>query len=179
MFAIKWGGYSAMETAAPLWQRVAGWAVLAVLLAALVGLTGFGVIMIGAGCGTLGPDGLGLVMIGFGLLLFVYPVQAIRACFRRKRETGSLRVTHDELTEMRLQQTARNNQERRKPLGSKIVSSLFLVAILVGWGLWGKLDPPKSRPFSWDNLALWSLFAIYVIWNQFRKPQRARSSDSI
>jgi hypothetical protein len=171
LFAVKWANYSALEPAVPLWQRSVGWMLLGIAVAVLLGLTGFGVICLGAGFGTIGSGGLPIV--GIGVLMFVFPGQAVWFCIRRKRESGSIRVSREELLQMRAQSTAWRTIERQKPLRSKIITSAVLVAILCGWWIRVALRHSQKAHDSWFGPGLWTLIAIYVSWDQFRKPKSA------
>ena len=176
MYAVKWSVFSAMEPAAPIWQRVAGWALLVIFVALLLGITGMGVVFIGAGLGTMGSGGL--IMVGFGALLFVFPAQAVRWCVRRKRMTGSLRVSREELGRMRAQSAAWRAAERQKPLGSKIVTTAVIVVLLSGWWLRVALRHAQHPHDDWFNPAMWTLVGIYLVWDQFRRPKDIQSQDS-
>ena len=175
-FGVNWANYSAMEPKNPLWKRALGWTLLIAFVALMLLLTGFGVIFTVAGFATIASGGL--VIIGFGALLFVVPIQATWSCIRRIRTMGSLRTPQEELRQMGVQTTEWQDRETQKPLRSKVVSTVIIAAILSGWWVRVTLHHPQHPHETWFNPALWTLFAIYAIRVQFRKPKNSPPQTS-
>jgi hypothetical protein len=168
-FAINWANYSAMERSLPLWRRTIGWILLAAFATFMLVLAGFGIIAIIAGITAIQSSGLGMVV--FGVFLLLSPILVTWSCIRRLRTTGSLRTSKEELLQMGARITEWENGEGQKPLRSKIGSTVIMTAI-VGL-LWMVTLRRSQHPHeSWGSLSgLITLYTIYAIWIQFRKPK--------
>jgi hypothetical protein len=176
-FAANWANYSAMESSLPLWQCVLGWTLLVAFAALLLFVIALGVIMMGAGIATIHTGGL--VMVGFGALVLLIPGQVAWSYIGRYRTTGSIRTTQDELRQMSAQITEWRAREWRKPLRTKILSMVVITAIFSVWWIRVALRHSRHAHESWFNPALWTLFAIYAMWIQFRKPKALQSQTSV
>ncbi len=174
--ASLWASYSAMETASPFWRRALGWTVLILFIAAQLGFAALGVIFIGAAFAD-GPVLLRFVLIALGGLMLLLPIQAMRSSILRRRTTGTWVVSREELQQLDAQRTEWRVRESQRPLSSKIISIVIMAVLLTGW--WIRVTVHHSHQ-NWLNPAIWTVFAIYAIWVQFRKPKNSlqRTSDS-
>jgi hypothetical protein len=168
-FAANWANYSAMESSLPLWQRALGWSLLAVFATLMLSAIALSIIFMGAGFATI--RSLGIVIVGCGALLLVIPGQVVWVCISRFRMTGSIRTTKEELQQMGAQSTEWQVREWQKPLRSKILTTAVVVAVLSAWWIRIGLHHSRHAHENWFNPGLWTLFAIYAIWIQFRKPK--------
>lgn len=168
-FALNWANYSAREPNTSLWRRALGWALLAAFAAVIFAAAGLGIIFIGAGLDSIHSGGL--VIVGIGAILLLIPILTAWFCILRKRRTGSLRSHQEDLQQMGVQQTEWQTKESQKPLKSKIVSTVIIVIILGGWWMRETLNYSRHSHADWVNPGLWTLFGIYAIWIQFRKPK--------
>jgi hypothetical protein len=175
LLAAYWGSYNAMDTAAPVGRRMAGWSALAGFAALLLAFAGFGVIFLGAGLTTIATGGG--VMIFFAALMFVIPVVAVWRCVQRKRTTGRWHVSQDELEDLNGGRRAWREREVQKPLRTKIISTLLFIGVIAF--LWARAYLPhgQHREGAWLTPAIWTIFALYGIWIQFRTPKNAPSRD--
>jgi hypothetical protein len=174
--AANWANYSAMESSLPLWQRALGWTFLVAFAALLLSVITFGVIMMGAGIVII--HSVGLVLVGFGALLLLIPGQVIRFYIDRYRTMGSIRTTQEELRQMSVQRTEWRAREWQKPLRTKILSTVVVAAVFSMW--WIRVALHHSRHAHEDsfNPGVWTLFAIYAVWIQFRKPKAPQPQTS-
>jgi hypothetical protein len=176
LFAVHWANYSARDAKAPLPKRALGWTLLILFIAALLGLTGLGVIFIGAGIGTI--HSLGLIMVFVGALILLFPALAARSLRRRVRRTGSWRTSQDELRQMAAQRNEWRVRESQKPLRTKIISTVIMVAIITVWWVKEAMRHARHAHYDWFNPALWTVFALYAIWIQFREPKSSPPQSS-
>ena len=173
LFAVHWSNFTARDERTPAWKRAVGWTLLVLFGATLLGMAAFGVIFIGAGLDTF--LSLGWMMMVFGLMLWVVPVQAVRACLRRRRETGSLRTSEDELAQLSVQRTVWEFGESQKPLRSKVISTVLMAIVLGVFWMRSVVYPTRHSHPNWVTPGMWTLFAAYVVWVQFRKPKASRT----
>jgi ABC-type multidrug transport system fused ATPase/permease subunit len=176
LFAVHWANYAARDPDAPLAKRVLGWTMLVLVIAALLGVTGLGVIFIGAGIDTI--HSVGPIMVIVGALILLFPALAARSLRRRVRSTGSWRTSQDELGQMVAQRNEWRIRENRKSLRAKIISTVITVAIITVWWMREAMRHARHEHYDWFNPTLWTVFAIYAIWIQFRKPKSSAPPSS-
>ncbi len=167
---LHWAGYTAFEPSCTAWQRIAGWTVLAGYALYLLALTAIGVICIGASFADSNTLHACLLFIGLGLLLFLIPGMAVRA-FIRRISAGQVRVSREEMEQVRTQRAAWRVRESQKPLRSKMFTVLFIVAAYGWWWLRVTLFHAQHPHESWVTPAIYTPFALYLIWSQFRRPK--------
>ena len=157
-----------MEPARPPWQRAAGWAVLAIYAITMLALTALGVICFGAGVATLATGGL--MIAGLGLVILIFPAVAVRSLIRGIR-AGKVGATREELDQMRAQQSVWRAREWQKPLRSKLLSTVLVLAFYSLWWLRVTVHHKQHPHESWLTPAMWTPVLIYSIYSQFRKPK--------
>jgi hypothetical protein len=174
LFAIKWSSYAAFAPECPPWQRVAGWLGLAAYVLTLLALTAFGAICMGAGLSTLGTGGL--LITGLGLACFIWPIVAVRSLIQGILK-GKVGATREDLDELRSQRTAWRVRENRKPLRTKIISTLFLIVLYGLWWVRVTFHHAQHPHESWITPAMWTPALIYSVWIQWRRPKSAPPAD--
>jgi len=169
VFATNWATFAANDVAAPLWKRILGWALIVFLFAALLATAALGVIFIGAGLDNF--LSLGWMMIVFGIALLFIPAVTVWSFLKRKRTTGHWSTSQEELQQYQDRTEQWKVRESQKPLRSKIISTIIYVAALALWWIRDTVYHSRHSHESWTTPALYTVFAAYVIYVQFRKPK--------
>lgn len=164
MYLIKWSGYAAMQPTCPTWQRAAAWLVIILCGAAILALTGFGIVMIGAGLGTM-PSGLGIVAIGLAAL--IWPFIAVRSLVRGIR-AGKVGTTREEFEQFRAAYQQWRTGQSQMPLRKKLINTATMLACVGFLWLHNVLRYP-GKDGNWIVPAIWAVPLAYSIWAQFRR----------
>lgn len=174
-YVLGWGSYSAMDPTAPLWRRIAGWAVLAGAVLIVLGVTVCGVFAFVAGVSTIQTGGL--VMMFLGVVLLIFPAMAVRKLIRGIRD-GKLGATRQDLDNIKAQWAAKHACEYARPLRQKVTTALIGFAVIGFLLLWKASRHPKHLSDLWIDAVIYGVPVLYVMWMQFRRPRDASAQDS-
>jgi hypothetical protein len=178
-YVVSWGNYTAMDAVATPWKRALGWVILAAYAAFLLFCLAAAVCLLVLGLTSLTDSfGLSLLMIGFGAILLLFPGKAVWSGISRFQTTGSLRLSQEEMAQKTEQkrdwEATRSAQPTRKKLQSVAVALIVMGAM---WG-WQVLRLQNHKHADWFNPSLGTLFVLYEIWVQFRRPKGGAGQSS-
>ena len=171
---LLWSGHIAFQSSQPLWKRALGWLLLAFCAVFLLLITRVSIVLIFIGIRA--DDTAGSVLVVFGAALLLWPAFVARALFLRLR-SGRLPVSAEEMQAVHRQRSAWRKRESQRPLRTKIVSAIFLVAVYALWWLRVTLHHAQHPHESRLTPALWTPFVLYTLWAQFSKPKKAESGQ--
>ena len=169
LFVLHWANIALRDPQSSVFKRLLGVLVLAVYAAALLAICALSIVMVGAGSATFAS--FGWLMILFGLILLIIPAQFIAAIVQRFRTHGNLRSAPDDLAGIMAARGLWYQQQRSQSLRSKLISTAICVAVLTMFWLRVTVYHSRHPHESWTIPFFWTLFALYLIWNQFRRPK--------
>jgi len=173
-YAVKWASCTAMDRDCPPWQRAAAWAVLAVYMLAMLGMTAIGVICFGMGIATL-PGGW--LFAGLGVAVLLVPGLALRRLIRGIL-TGKVGATREDVDQIRGQRAERRAREWQKPLQSKIGTTAFLLVMCGLFWARATLHRGQHPHETWVTPAMFTPCVVYAVWVQFRRPKERAQGQS-
>jgi len=178
-YVVSWGNYTAMDATATPWMRALGWTILACYGAWLLFCLAVGIALLVLGLTSLTDSfGLSLVMMGFGAALLLLPGKAAWSGISRFQTTGSLRISQEEMAQKSEQKRAWEATKSAQPMQKKLQAVAgSLIVIGVAWG-WQFLRLQKHKHADWFNPGLWTIFVLYEIWVQFRRPTRGAAQSN-
>ena len=178
IYSLKWANYTAREPEVPTTRRFAARAVL------LLGLLGYLAAcllpLIGVGA-AFADDNTRTATVGFlviAVLFAILPWWLTRSLLRYRSTHPFMRTQPEELQEISSQHTQWHIQENQKPLRSKILSTATIVALCGYWWLRVTVYHPHHPHESWLTPVMWTPFAIYGIYVQFRKPKVSQTQTT-
>lgn len=169
LFGLLWANISLRDRQSPITKRLLAALILSVYAAFLVATCALSVILIGAGIATFAS--FGWMMILFGLILLIIPAQFIAATVHRYRSHGDLRSSQDDLAGILAARSLWSRQQRQQSLRSRLISTAVFLAVLTIFWLRVTVYHSRHPHESWVTPLFWTLFGLYLIWNQFRRPK--------
>jgi len=175
IYGLKWANYTARESETPTARRFAARAVL------LLGLMGYlaacllPLICIGAAFADDNTRTATVLFFAMAALCTLLPWWLTRSLLRYRSTHPFMRTRPEELEEIGAQHKQWHIQENQKPLRSKIISTATILAIYGYWWARATVYHSHHANDSWVTPALWTPFAIYGIFVQFRKPKPSQT----
>lgn len=171
---VLWSGHVAFQRSRAVWQRALAWLMLAFCAAFLLLIAALSIELIFVGI--CADDTAGSILVVFGAALLIWPGMVARTLFLRIR-SGRLRVSAEEMQNAHRQRAAWRIRESRRPLRTKIVSTIFLVTVYGLWWLRVTLHHAQHPHESRLTPALWTPFVLYTLWAQFSKPKKSATGQ--
>ena len=174
LITLTWANIAVRSSEAPVWKRAAAGgalllagagllALIAMSAASFIGGIAFGGFMIAVG-------------VAIGLLCLFFPARAIWLLVQRKRRTGSLRSSVEELDVLNERQAQWSARQAAQPLRSKLMGAAG-VALVLAW-LWLHNWGRRSHdPAWWSQPAMFTAFALFSLVPQFRRQKSAAASS--
>ena len=175
-YAVKWAGCTVMDRECPTWQRATAWAVLAVYVLAMLGMTAVGVICFGAAFADNNTALATCLFIGLGLAVLLVPGLAVWRLISAIL-AGKVGATREEVAAIRVLRAERRAREWQRPLRTKIGAIVFAVVMYGAWYLHATHRDQHSH-VRWVTPAMYAPFLLYGIWVQFRRPKERLRDQS-
>ena len=177
IYGLKWANYTAREPETPTARRFAARAVL------LLGLLGYlaACLLPLIGVGAAFADNTRtatMLFLALAVLFALLPWWLTRSLLRYRSMHPFMRTQPEELEEIGARHTQWHIQENQKPLRSKIISTATILALYGYWWVRATVYRSHHANDSWVTPALWTPFAIYGIFVQFRKPKLSQSQTT-
>lgn len=169
LFVLHWANLAVRDPQSHLFKGLIGVLVLIAYAAALLAVCALSLILVGAGIATFAS--FGWMMILFGLILLIIPAQFIAATVHRYRSHGDLRSSQDDLAGILAARSLWSRQQRQQSLRSRLISTAVFLAVLTIFWLRVTVYHSRHPHESWVTPLFWTLFGLYLIWNQFRRPK--------
>lgn len=169
LFLLHWANISIRDPQSSIFKRLTGVLVVIAYATVLLAICALSVILVGAGVATFAS--LGWLMALFGLVLLFIPAQFVIALIRRRRVQGNLCSSPDDLASIRAARNRWFQQQRQQSIRAKLISTAIGAIVLTGWWLRVTVYHFRHTHESWTSPLVWTLFALYLTWNQFRRPK--------
>jgi hypothetical protein len=171
IYGLKWANYTAREPETPRARLFAARAVL------LLGLLGYlatcllPLIGIEAAFADDNTRAATMFFLALAVVFALLPSWLTRSLLHYRSTHPSMRTQREELEEISAQHTQWHIQENQKPVRSKIISTAMILAIYGYWWARATVYHSHHPHDSWVTPAMWTPFAVYGIFVQFRKPK--------
>jgi len=171
VYSLKWANYTARE---PEISRARLFAARAVLLLGLLGYLAtclFPLVCVGAAFADDNTRTATVLFLAMAALCALLPWWLTRSLLRYRSTHPFMRTQPEELEEIGARHTQWHIQENQKPLRSKIISTVTILAAYGYW--WVRATSYRSHHANDSRItpAMWTPFMIYGIFVQFRKPK--------
>ena len=171
IYSLKWANYTARE---PEISRARLFAARAVLLLGLLGYLAtclFPLVCVVAAFADDNTRSATIFFLAMAVFFAIIPWGFTRSLLRYRSTHPFMRTQPEELGEISVEHTQWHKQENQKPLRAKIISTATILALCGYW--WSRVTIYHSHhPHeSWITPAMWTPFAVYGIFVQFRKPK--------